>query len=95
MNDVTNTRSYMWRETYCFVCVCGIVRQQWSGHVIGIRNKACIHNFDGEISSEMLICKTQKALRGEVGFDYGRWMELTEGLDQRHSFELPGYATVL
>jgi hypothetical protein len=78
MNDVTNTRSYMWRETYCFVCVCvcvcvcGIVRQQWSGHVIGIRNKACIHNFDGEISSEMLICKTQKALRWEVGFDYGR-----------------------
>ena len=48
-----------------------------------------------EKSSDMLICRTQLALRREIGCDDRRWVELTEVPGQREAFEPWGYSTVL
>jgi hypothetical protein len=75
--------------------VCGIVQPRWSGRVVRIRNKEDVQNFDGEVSSEILISKTRKALGREVGCEDRRWMELREVLDQAQTFEPSGYSAVL
>lgn len=48
-----------------------------------------------EKSSDLLICRTQHALRRGVGCEDRRWVELTEVSDQGDALEPWGYSTVL